>query len=411
MQLGRTWTILIVAQVALAVALLPGVVFHTWDALQTATADPGFPAREFRAAQLVMDGPADRGFSSRYGQRQEEVARRLLADPLVAVVTYATVLPGMEMTAWVEADGVPMPATPGNDALGAGTNLGHMIRFSHIGVNALDVFQVPLLTGRGFRAGDAGASTVVVNRAFVQEILGGGSALGRQVRYVGRSPEVSAKFVDLERRYEIVGVVADFPAAGLEPGQARPKIYHAAAAGTFEPVYLAIRLRGAEAGDFATRFRVLAADVDPNLRVGRVWSMDEILRREQELMQLIALGLAIVSVSVVVLSAAGIYALMSFTVSRRRKEIGIRAALGADPGRLLRSIFARAAVQLALGALAGLAAAMGAEAVMDGELMAGHGPVVLPAVALIMIAVGFLAALGPARRGLRIHPTEALREQ
>jgi len=129
------------------------------------------------------------------------------------------------------------------------------------------------------------------------------------------------------------------------------------------------------------------------------------------LMQLIALGLAIVSVSVVVLSAAGIYALMSFTVSRRRKEIGIRAALGADPGRLLRSIFARAAVQLALGALAGLAAAMGAEAVMDGELMAGHGPVVLPAVALIMIAVGFLAALGPARRGLRIHPTEALREQ
>ncbi len=111
------------------------------------------------------------------------------------------------------------------------------------------------------------------------------------------------------------------------------------------------------------------------------------------------------------LSPAGIYALMSFTVSQRRKEIGIRIALGAGRRRIIASIFSRALVQLATGAALGLALGAALEKVSGGDLLQGHAAVALPAVALLMMAVGFLAALGPARRSLRIEPTEALREQ
>lgn len=129
------------------------------------------------------------------------------------------------------------------------------------------------------------------------------------------------------------------------------------------------------------------------------------------MMRLVAAALAILTLSVVFLSAAGIYALMSFTVAQRRKEIGIRAALGADPTRILRSIFSRALGQLAIGAAVGGIAAAVLDGLTGGDLMEGNGTVVLPIVAALMTVVGLLAALGPARRGLRIHPTEALREQ
>lgn len=128
------------------------------------------------------------------------------------------------------------------------------------------------------------------------------------------------------------------------------------------------------------------------------------------MMRLIALALLLTTLSVLLLTAAGVYALMSVAVSQRHREIGVRAALGADPRRILSSIFSRATRQLALGGLAGLAAAVLLDKLMWGQLMAGHAAIILPGVSTLMLAVGLLAALGPARRGLRIQPTEALRE-
>lgn len=84
---------------------------------------------------------------------------------------------------------------------------------------------------------------------------------------------------------------------------------------------------------------------------------------------------------------------------------------GADPRRILAGIFSRVLGQLAVGAVLGLAGAVVLEGVLEGEMFQGHGAVILPAVALLMTTVGLMAAAGPARRGLRIHPTEALREE
>jgi cell division protein FtsX len=111
------------------------------------------------------------------------------------------------------------------------------------------------------------------------------------------------------------------------------------------------------------------AAIDPTLQLRELAAMDEVLRKDQAMLRLVAVALAVLTLSVVLLSAAGIYALMSFTVTRRRKEIGIRAALGADPRRILASIFSRALGQLAVGAAVGVIVAVGLEALTRGDLM------------------------------------------
>ena len=151
--------------------------------------------------------------------------------------------------------------------------------------------------------------------------------------------------------------------------------------------------------------------VDPDLQLRNMVSLDEALPKEQWVRRLEATVRGAVSLSVLMLSSAGIYALMWFTVSQRQKEIGIRMALGADRMRILASIFSRAVGQLALGAALGAAMAAALEKASGDNMMRGNAPVVLPAGALCMMAVGILAALAPARRCLGIEPTEALREQ
>jgi ABC-type antimicrobial peptide transport system permease subunit len=119
----------------------------------------------------------------------------------------------------------------------------------------------------------------------------------------------------------------------------------------------------------------------------------------------------LVITSVIALSAAGIYALMSFTVARRRREIGIRAALGANRNRLLAGIFGRVVGQLLAGGAVGMLGIVALERLLGGELLQRRGAVALPVVALVMVTVGLVAAWGPARQGLGIQPTEALREE
>src|SRR5262245_52415931 len=172
---------------------------------------------------------------------------------------------------------------------------------------------------------------------------------------------------------------------------------------------MALRVRGGAPVTFARRLPEVAAAVDPDLQLRNILSLDEALRQEQWIRRMEAALLGAVSLSVLLLSSAGIYALMAFTVSQRRKEIGIRIALGADRKRIIASIFSRALGQLAAGATLGMAAAAALE--RGNNLMQGNAAVVLPLVALFMMAVGFVAALGPARRGLRIEPTEALRDE
>ena len=212
------------------------------------------------------------------------------------------------------------------------------------------------------------------------------------------------------RWYEIVGIVPDFP-TGVSPGMrdSTLKVYHSAGAGQVQPAAIAIRMRSGAASTFTRRLQEIATALDPALHLRHILGLDEVLRREQWIIRLEAAVFAAVTVSVLMLSSAGIYALMSFTVSQRRKEIAIRTALGADRKRIVAGIFSRALGQLAVGAALGMASGALIEKASGGNFMQGNAVVVLPGVGLVMMAVGFLATLGPARRSLRIEPTEALR--
>lgn len=400
LRLGRMSTVLIVLQIAFSVTVLPAGVFMGWQSIRHSTFEPGFAAEEFLMARFALDDPRP---AARLGNLQAELRRRLESEPGVSSVTFASGIPGDEPEAFVEIDGVPPPQE---------SAFGHQIRSLQVDLDLFDAFDVPVLTGRRFHSGDLAAATaaVIVNRTFVRQFLGERNALGRRVRYVDRrDPGEPCELCG--RWYEIVGVVSDLPAHAIEPGLPEGRLYHPLVPGQVNRVSLAVRVRGTAPATLAGRLREITTALDPNLRVQKIFPLDEIYRQERLEMHLLSAAFGLIALSVLLLSAAGIYALMSFTVSQRRKEIGIRAALGADPRRILRSIFSRALGQLAIGVVAGVVAAALLDRLVGGELMGGKGAVLLPVVAALMTAVALLAALGPARRGLRVQPTEALKEQ
>ena len=151
--------------------------------------------------------------------------------------------------------------------------------------------------------------------------------------------------------------------------------------------------------------------VDPALRLSEIQRLDEIYR-EKAIGNYVGAGtLVAATLSLLLLSAAGIYALMSFTVGRRRKEIGIRAALGASPTRLVAAVFRKALGQIAIGAFVGIWIALLVDHYIPVQQLGGWDlPGAIPAATVFIVAVALMALVGPARRGLRVEPVEELRE-
>ena len=173
---------------------------------------------------------------------------------------------------------------------------------------------------------------------------------------------------------------------------------------------LAVRIDESQHLALARKLPALAAALDPTLQINVV-PLTEAYRLQRVGLTTAALAIGVASLSVIMLSAAGIYALMSFTVAQRRREIAIRTALGAQPGRLLSGIFGQALRQIAIGVVLGVGVALLLDAAGDGEALGGRAGLLLSGTVLIMSVVGLFAVLGPARRGLRIDPAEALKSE
>jgi putative ABC transport system permease protein len=397
--LGATWTALIVAQVGLAMALLPSTLELAWGNLRPSVLGPGFAAREFLTARLVVDSQivptaeADLpAFTSRVRGLQAEGLRQIEAQFGASTVTHVAALPGAEPLTLIEMD----------DGAG-GQRIRRYVRANQVDRTFFEVFEISPLAGRMFDGRDVGgAATAVVDQTFVRQVLGDANAIGRRIR------PVPAQGAEAGPWYEIVGIVPDRPAntsQGRMYVPAAPR--ERGAAGAMQLVLHA----GPDPAAMSRRLQVLGTNLDPMLRLDDVRRLDEVLGETQMASNLTSYALAIVTLSVLVLSAVGLYALMSFTVSRRRREIGIRTALGARPGRLLASIFARALWQIAAGVVVGVTVALFLHSKMNIEVEGGwHIPGILPAAALFIMSIGLLSAAGPARRAVRVDPTEALRD-
>ncbi len=244
-----------------------------------------------------------------------------------------------------------------------------------------------------------------MDQTFVRQVVGDDNALGRRVRPV---PAPGGNVAEAGPWYEIVGIVPDRPANTSQGRMYVPAL--AGARGPASPLHLAVHA-GPDPAAMSRRLHEIGTSLDPTLRLDDVRRLDEVHGETQMSSNLTSYALAIVTLSVLLLSAAGLYALMSFTVTRRRREIGIRMALGAQPGRMLASIFARALWQIAAGVAVGVTAALVLHRRLNIEVEGGwHIPGILPAAAIFIMTIGLLSAAGPARRAVRVDPTEALRD-
>jgi putative ABC transport system permease protein len=405
LRLGRVWTAMIIAQVAVAVTGLPPTIKIGWDGIQRGLTRANYNEESFLAAIVSADPDAPAGMAEsvyaresvlRFERLKTDLVTSLEAEPAVDDVTVAASTPGAESRAHIAIDGA-VNAQPG--ALEVRFNRG-------VAADFFDAFGARVIAGRGLRDSDSTGSTqgIVVNRAFVNQLLGGANAVGRRLHY----GEAGSREPGTITQYEIVGVVTDLGTNTIAPDLVEPVIYHSLRSATRATVL--IRMRGNDPLPFSSRLRDLTAALDPTLRL-RIVTFGEMKRQAQIGFRLMLLGCSLVVVTVLLLSAAGIYAMMSFTVSQRRKEIGIRAAMGADAGQLLRSIFTKAALQLAAGVVVGIVLALMTDRASEGELLGSFGRALVPVTAVIVTIVGSFATIGPARRGLRIQPAEALRAE
>lgn len=396
-RLGSAWTTLIVAQVAVAVAVLPAAVYLARHVASIELTGPSLALDRLVVANMVLVDEAPAADGGRVRQRHDALVSRLREEPGVSAVTFSSAVPGFGPDRRLELEDPAM----GRDASSA------EVAVIDIDVDLLAVYGARMITGRGFGAGDLGAGrAVIVNRTFVTDLLKPASRpLGTRFHYASVA---STDATAMPEWYEIVGVVEDFPGFPRTPGsEGEPTVYHPVGAGAVHPAVLTIRFSDTLPAGVAERIREIGAEVDPAMQLRRVVPLSDFYDELRHVWRSIAWAVALVTASVLLLSAAGAHALMSFTIAQRTREIGIRSALGAQPRHLLLGIFRRTMGQLGMGILAGslLSIAVCAAAGVG----AGVAIALLATVAAVMAVVASLAALGPARRILRVQAIEALR--
>jgi predicted permease len=394
LRFGGFWTTVIVVQIAITVAFLPIAAGGVFESNRFQQRAEGIGAERYLTASVDMDREDhdldSAAFAARARLRLDELERRLSAEPGVEHVTFADRLPVMDQFKY----GIEVDTLIGAPTTGLRTST-----LVHVSRGFFDAFGTSVVAGRDFVPLDFETGHVmIVNESFAHHVLGDRNPIGQRIRIV--SGEDSRATGDTW--YEVVGMVRDFgwqlPLPHEQAAMYRPRLPMPGM-----DVSLAMRVR--DPGAFATRLRTIAADVDPTIRLTDVQPLGQVGGGEAKMNWTLTAVAWLISFIVLLLSATGIHSLMSFTVARRTREIGIRTALGARPGRIVTSIFSRAFLQISAGILTGsaLAALMG--------LGSTREVLLLLAADALMLLVGLTACAVPLRRALRIDPTEALRAE
>jgi putative ABC transport system permease protein len=394
LRFGGFWTTVIVVQIAITVAFLPLAAGGVFEANRFRQRAEGIGAERYLTARVDMEredlATDSATFAARARASFDELERRLGAEPGVERVTFADRLPVMDQYKYqIEVD-----TTTGTTA--TDLRVSTLVQVSH---DFFATFGTSVVAGRDFVPLDFETGRVlIVNQSFARHVFGGRNPVGQRIRVVSGED----KSVTGDDWYEVVGMVKDFgwqmPARQEQSAMYRPRLPMGV-----RDVSLAMRVR--DPGALATRLRSVAADVDPMLRLTEVQPLAQVGGGEASANWALTSVAWLISSIVLLLSATGIHSLMSFTVARRTREIGIRAALGASRGRIVAGIFSRAFLQIGAGVLAGsgLAALLG--------IGSTRQLLLLLAADAVMLLVGLTACAVPLRRALRIEPTEALRAE
>jgi predicted permease len=415
LRFGGVTGVLIVADVALAVTAV-GFAIGISDRVRESGTEQGLvgvAADEYLVTRVTLPGgpvpwapaPASKGFVPRLAALQQALVERLEAEPRVRSVAVAGNLPRTDHSSLlveVESSGSGDPGVP--------TGIVGSVNRALVDVDYFEALDQTVIEGRAFEQADlAGdAAPVIVNTSFVDRVLGGRNPIGRRVRFPTRLDDAEAPW------REIIGVVPRLGMNSAMPGRDEG-VYFPVAPGEIHPLRLAIRVDG-EPETLEPRVRAIVAELDADAVLDPAVVMDRLYHPGGYMIRLTTASLGFLVAVLIAMAASGLYAMMSFAVSERTREIGIRAALGASKRAIALGIGRRSLVQVVLGALIGMPLAgwlfqQGTSFVGGGESGAGIAFGVALGIGVAVVAlIGCASFMSPIRRALGITPTEALRE-
>jgi predicted permease len=384
---GRSWTrqTLVTAELALGVLLLVGALLMVRTFLTLRPSEPGFDATGKHIALI------------RFEPDTTPNERRVLVDSMILELARR---PGIRAVAATTS--VPMrrsvailPATAGS--VSANTHVGRVTP------TYFNLMKMLVHRGRGFTAHDRDGSlpVAVVNETFVHRWFPDRDPLGAIVT-LGRG----ANLVDLQ----IVGVLADTRSFGHDT-QTRPFIYRPLAQDPAGNAFFMIDADVRTAGDIAAVTRSAAAMVKPGLLVDEVERLVDEMNAEVAQPRLGAWLFGLFAALAVLLAAVGLAATLAWSVTQRRREIGVRIALGATVNNVRGLVVGQTLRMVTIGVALGLVAAVWATRLLEGWLygVAALDVPTFAACGLLMVAIGLLAAWLPTHRAARVDPVVVLR--
>ncbi|HYL10548.1 MAG TPA: ABC transporter permease [Candidatus Acidoferrales bacterium] len=389
---------LVVMEMALALVLLVGsglMVRGFWKLLQV---NPGFVSSGLLTmrASLVQALYPNTQSALQFWIRAQE---RLSALPGVKGVTMMSGLPpARRLNANdTEIEGLPK---------GPDSPIQNVDYWQFVGDRYFETMGIPLIEGRFFDQRDGGGSppAAIVNQAMARHFWGKESPVGRRVRPGGPNTPW----------FTVIGVVADVKNAGLDQPAGTELYFAVRQMDTFgfglrSPNFV-LRTSG-DPGSLAGAARQAIAGIDPALPLANVRTMDEVLATAQSRPRFLTLLLGLFSSVALALAGVGIYGLMSYSVTQRTNEIGIRMALGAQPSDVLRLIVGHGMRLTLLGLLIGIAVAIGLTRTLASLWfgISATDPLTFATITVILAGVALLACFVPARRAMRVDPIVALR--
>jgi len=410
----RLRSLLVAAQIALALILLvaAGLMINTILRLQNHNL--GFDPKDVGVAHLHITG-------ARYmtNAPKREIDMRYVEPPVARFMDHVLMrtraLPGVTSAAL--AGTVPMGPmeSPGvliRIAGNSNSDDNRRAEFNAISDGFFETLRIPLRRGRYFDARDVESSSwvAIVNEAFAREFFPGEEALGQSITLIAGPGE---------QPREIVGVVSDFTQFGPRT-PVRPEVYTSynqqtrEILGTFQGQRLRPKLimRSAQSINPETISRIIA-DFDPKLAVFGMRTLEEFAAERGAPGRFYANILGLFSAIALLLAAVGIYGLMSYSVTDRFNEIGIRMALGASRSRIIWLIVSYGLKLTLAGLVVGVAGALGATRLLEQMLFEVRpwDPLTFSVVALFVFLVAIAACGLPALRATRVNPLAALRRE
>jgi putative ABC transport system permease protein len=380
----------VATEIAFALGALSatGLLVRTMVYLQTL--DPGFAKENVVTLRLALPERRYPG-TDPVVRFYDQLALRLSGLPGVQAVTAATALPRLrnQPTSPVSFDGQAPAAGPAPEEIALSVLPSYF-----------EVMRIPRIAGRGFGTADrvGSAPVVLVSRAFARKHFPGRDAVGRRLTLDGRSRE-------------IVGIVADVVQSRI-PGKEGPLpiLYLPEAQSGARDLYLLLRTKAAPAG-LAAPLRAAVSQFDKLLPVAGLATLEQRIAEELVGPRLIAGILASFGAVALLLAALGIYGVLSYSVSQQTHEIGVRLAIGAQRGRVLREVARQGFILTAIGFGLGLPlvylAVRGISSTFSGIIP--FGAMTVPAVVLLLAVVAACAILLPAQRASLLDPAIALR--